>query len=138
MSNEVIKPPDNTLAPEVTFTDKRMYVKFSGSCLKQDKVTFNHKKTVNIRIAYDLESNLNNFDPPLENRLFRAVKLSKNSDIDKYQYSEYGTGFDSKGTFTHPSRGIGVNVIIFGVDMSSSPYIDNKKKDILILGRGHT
>ena len=30
------------------------------------------------------------------------------------------------------------NVIIFGVDMSSSSYIDNKKKDILILGKGPT
>ena len=28
------------------------------------------------------------------------------------------------------------NVIIFGVDMSSSVHIDNKKKDILILGFG--
>ena len=30
------------------------------------------------------------------------------------------------------------NVTIFGVDMSSSPHIDNKKKDILILGKGST
>ena len=30
------------------------------------------------------------------------------------------------------------NVLIFWVDMSSSPYIDNKKKDILVLGRGPT
>ena len=29
---------------------------------------------------------------------------------------------------------IGRNVIIFGVDMSSSSHIDNKKKDILIIG----
>ena len=32
----------------------------------------------------------------------------------------------------------GQNVIIFGVDMSSSIHIDNKKKDILVLGRGPT
>ena len=29
-------------------------------------------------------------------------------------------------------------MIIFGVDMSSSPHIDNKKKDFLILGKGPT
>ena len=29
-----------------------------------------------------------------------------------------------------------MNVITFGVDMSSSPHIDNKRKDILILGKG--
>ena len=33
---------------------------------------------------------------------------------------------------------IGKNVIIFGVDMSSSTKIDNRKKDILILGIGPT
>ena len=33
---------------------------------------------------------------------------------------------------------IGRNVIIFGVDMSSSPRIDNKGKDILILWKGPT
>ena len=30
------------------------------------------------------------------------------------------------------------NVIIFGVDMSLSSHINNKKKDILILGKGPT
>ena len=34
------------------------------------------------------------------------------------------------------SSGSGRNVIIFGVDMSSSAHADNKKKDILILGKG--
>ena len=33
---------------------------------------------------------------------------------------------------------IGRNVIIFGVDMSSFPHINNKKKDNLILGKGPT
>ena len=31
---------------------------------------------------------------------------------------------------------MGKNVIMFGVDISSSAHIDNKKKDILILGSG--
>ena len=30
----------------------------------------------------------------------------------------------------------GQNIINFGVDMSSSVHLDNKKKDILILGKG--
>ena len=38
----------------------------------------------------------------------------------------------------HPSGGTDGNVIIFGVDMSSSTKIDDKKKDILILGKGPT
>ena len=83
LSDEVIKSSNNILAPTVKFTSKRMYVKFSGSCLKQDKITFNHGKAVNIYTAYDLKSILNNFDPTLQNCLFGAVKLTKNSDIDK-------------------------------------------------------
>ena len=62
-----------------------MYVKFNGSCLRQDQITFNHGKTVNIYLVYDLKSNINNFDPTLENCLFGAVKFTKTNDIDKYK-----------------------------------------------------
>ena len=34
--------------------------------------------------------------------------------------------------------GSGQNVLIFGVDMSSSGHINNKKKDILVLGKRPT
>ena len=37
-----------------------------------------------------------------------------------------------------PSDGFDQNVLIFGVDMSFSAHIDNKKKDILVLGIGPT
>ena len=73
--------------------------------------------------------------PTLEKFLFNAVKLTKNSNIDKYKYSGYGRGFDRKGKI---SVGFGRPYIIFGVDMSSSVHVDNKKKDILILGDGST
>ena len=56
LSNEVIKPPDNRLVPELIHSGKKMYVKFNGSCLKQDKISFNHGKAVNIYIAYALKS----------------------------------------------------------------------------------
>ena len=62
--------------------------------------------------------------------------MTKNDDIDKYGYSDYEIRFDSKSTFSFPSGGLGQNVIIFGVDMSSSVHVHNKKKDILILGKG--
>ena len=64
--------------------------------------------------------------------------MIKNADIDKYKYSGYGIGFDRHGSFSFPGTGLGRNVIIFGVDMSSSTKIDNRKKDILILGKGPT
>ena len=40
--------------------------------------------------------------------------------------------------FSFPSGGFGQNMLIFGVDMSFSAHIDNKKKDILVLGKGPT
>ena len=88
-----------------------MFVKFNGSCLiKQNKFTF-HKKILNIYIVYGLDSNVNNFDPILENCLFGAIKITKNSDIDKYKYSGYGLGSDSKGVFSHPTGSFGNNAL---------------------------
>ena len=74
----------------------------------------------------------------MKNCLFGAVTLTKNADIDKYGYSGYGIGFDRRGSFSFPSGGYGQNILIFGGDRSSSPHIDNKKKDILVLGIGPT
>ena len=70
--------------------------------------------------------------------MFGALKSTKNIDIDKYKYSGYGIGFDSRGTFLFLSGKFAQNVIVFVVDISSSMHIDNKKKDILILGEGLT
>ena len=64
--------------------------------------------------------------------------MTKNADIDKYGYSGYGIGFDRKSSFSFPGGGMGQNVIIFGVDTSSSAHVDNQKKDILFLGKGPT
>ena len=118
---------------------KRPRVDFNGNCLKQDKVTSNHRKVVNIYTVHEISKSINISDyPTLENCLFGAVTLIKNADTDRYKYSEYGNGFDRHGSFSFPGTGLGRNVIIFEVDMSSSMKIDNRKKDILILGKGQT
>ena len=66
------------------------------------------------------------------------VTLTKNADIEKYGYSDYGIGFDrrSRRSFSFPGGGCGQNVLIFGVDMSFSAHIGNNKKEILALGKG--
>ena len=64
--------------------------------------------------------------------------MTKNVDIDKYKYFGYGIGFDGHGSYPPPSSGNGRNKIIFGVDMSSSTKLDNRKKVILILRLGPT
>ena len=79
-----------------------------------------------------------NSDFTLKACLFVCVKLAKNADPGKYAYTGYGTGFDSLSEFSLPDGSMGKNVIIFGVDMSSSVHIDNKEKDILIVGKGPT
>ena len=53
--------------------------------------------------------------------------MTKNADINKHKYSGYGIGFDRHGSFSPSGIGLGRNVITFGVDMSSSTTIDNKK-----------
>ena len=68
--------------------------------------------------------------------LIGGVKLAKNADPDKYVYSGCGIGFDWRSEFSLPDCTVGKNVIIFGADMSSSMHVDNKEKDVLILGIG--
>ena len=149
LSNENITPTtsDYRLNPQLSYYGTKTRVKSDGSCLKQDKVTFNHGKLVNIYIVCEItkvvDLSSNNNRPTIENALFGAVSLTKNADIDKYKYSGYGIGFDRHGSFSSPGTGLGRNVIIFGVDMSLSidmslSKIDNSKKDILILGKGPT
>ena len=60
----------------------------------------------------------NTYDPKLIKGLFGVVTLVKNSDINKFEYTGYGIGFDSGRTFSFPSDGVGNNVLIFGVEMS--------------------
>ena len=140
LSSETIKPPsmsDDSLTPVISYYGTKTRIKFTGSCLKQPKISYTHGTIVNIYIAYELgASGSNNNDPTLKNCLFGAVTLTKNADIEKYGYSGYGIGFDRRSSFSFPSGGFGQNVLIFGADMSSSAHIDNKKKDILVLGIG--
>ena len=74
----------------------------SGSCLKQNAITCNHGKSINIYIAYEINKNDNttSSDPTLGNCLFGAFTLNKDADFDKYKYSGYGIGFGKKGSFS--------------------------------------
>ena len=141
LSTESIKPPttsDNSLTPALNYYGTKTRVKFTGSCLKQSKISYNHGKVVNIYIVYELGASSSHInDPTLKNCLFGAVTLTKNADIDEYGYSGYGIGFDRRGSSSFPGGGYGQNILIFGVDMSFSAHIDNKK-DVLVLGIGPT
>ena len=62
----------------------------------------------------------------MQNSLFGSVKLTKNTDPDKYCYSAYGISFDVRRTFSLTNDGFGKKVIMFGANMSSSVHVDNK------------
>ena len=55
LSAESIKPPttsDNSLTPALSYYGTKTRVKFTGSCLKQPKISYTHEKVVNIYIVY--------------------------------------------------------------------------------------
>ena len=114
---------------KLIYDNARIKVKFNGDLL------INHGPIVIIYIVYRLIPTTKDSSVTLQNCLFGAVKLTKNTDIDKYKYFGYGIGFDSRGKFTHPSGGYGRNVIIFVADLSSSTHANNKARSILVLGK---
>ena len=142
LSAKSIKPPttsDNSLTSALNYYGTKTTVKFTGSCLKQSKISYTHGKVVNIYIVYEIGASSSPVnDPTPKNCLFGAVTLTKNADIDKYGYSGYGIGFDRRGSFSFPGGGYGQNVLISGVDMSFSAHIDNKKRHISNGNRSNT
>ena len=130
MEIDSIKTNDYLLNPYIyIYNMNKMRIKFVGSFLNRFPQSILHGEIVNIYIVYEINNyyNYSNY-PTLENCLFGSVRLTKNADIDKYGYFGYEIGFDRKGLFSHPSGGTGKNIQIFGVDMSSSTKIDNRKK----------
>ena len=141
-SDETVKPPatfDNSFTSLINCTGNKIRLEFSGSCLKQPKLKYTHGTIVNFYIAYELgASDSNDNDPMLKNCLFGTVKLTKNTCIGKYGYSGYGIGFDRRSSFSFPGGRFGQIWSIYGADMSSSAHINDKKKDILVLGKRPT
>ena len=82
---------------------------FKGICLTQKSVSFLHKNT----LSKDLDK-----DFTLGNCLFGAVKLTKNTDPDKYKYSSYVLRFDSGSEFLWTDGSYGKNIIIFGYNIN--------------------
>ena len=67
------------------------------------------------------------------NSKFGAVKLTRNTNFEKYKYSGYGIGFDGPGHFLlSVGSGLVKNVIIFGTDIILSVHINNKNKYVLV------
>ena len=60
-----------SITPEISHYGTKTRVEFTGSCLRQDKVTYNHETIVNIYIVYVISKNYNIISyPTLENCFF--------------------------------------------------------------------
>ena len=71
--------------------------------------------------------------------MFGAVKLTKNADPDKYNYSGYGIGFDLRLEFSLSDGSNGVKVSLFlELILAHLCILIIKKKGIFIPGEGPT
>ena len=133
-----LKPLFTVFFNSITLSEYKIGIKFDKDPLALDQN--NHLiKIVNVFIVYDLDAwpknPTDNFK--IKNCLFGATNIVKNSDKEKYVYSWYGITFDSIGSWSFGDN-LARNVIIFGLDNSSSSNSDNRKNNFLILGEGPT
>ena len=122
---------DSIFSPSIRcYEDSNFYLIFKARDLKQRITTFTPSDIIIYFIISELDtwSRKLNSDFNLKGYLFGGVKLAENAEPDKYVYSGCGIGFDSGLLFSIPNFDWGKNVIFFGVDMSSSVDINNKKR----------
>ena len=133
--------------------DEKMYVYLKGSHFQQNNVltTSNdhaiNDNVINIYIVYKLHPIATSRDTTtftIQNALFGAMQITKNTDINKYNCKGYGICFDGRKEFAHVRKGgnfndttMARNVIIFGVDMSFSKHANNKRNNIYVMGKDY-
>ena len=82
LCHKTIKPPatsNNSLSPLIDYLGRKVRLKFSEGCLKQqNKFTYTHRTITNIYIVYGLDTfGSFNHDHALKNSLSGAFKLTK-------------------------------------------------------------
>ena len=76
LSTENIDPPTTSLSPSINYAGNKIKVKFTGSCLKQsNKLTYTHRKVVNIDIVYELGASSSNVNDPTLKKIIYLVEL---------------------------------------------------------------
>ena len=132
-----------TNLPELK-NDRRMHVYLQGNHFQQNKVAIpNNYSVIDIYVVYKLDpiSSTRNTDYTIQNALVGVMKITKNTDSSKNNYTRYGICFDEgglghtvkKGNFNRVTNA--KNVIIFGVDMSSSIHATNRANNIYVMGK---
>ena len=131
------------VAPDIKNTISQLYVSFNGNYFKQDPITIPNN-VINIYVVYKLNpiKSTRNTDYTIQNALFGDMKITKNTDSSKNNYKGYGLCFDEGGEFGHTVKQGNFNrttnaknVIIFGLDMSSSVHATNRSNNIYVMGK---
>ena len=133
-----------TVSPNIKKSiNGQLYVSFNGNYFKQDPITIPYN-IINIYAVYKLDpiSSTRNTDYTIQNALFGAMKITKNTDSSKNNYTGYGLCFDEGGEFGYTVKQGNFNrftnarnVIIFGVNMSSSIHATNKANNIYVMDK---
>ena len=112
-------------------------MKFKNKIFEQDPITIPNN-VINIYCLYQLDPILSTRDTTftIQNALFGATEITKNTDTSKYSYKGYGICFDEGGTFSMRNINNGRNVLIFGVDERSVVHSNNKANNIYVMGDG--
>ena len=141
-----------TNLPELK-NDGKMYVYLQGNYFKQNNlVNTNNNKVIsigviNIYCIYKLDPIASSRDTTftIQNALFGAMQITKNSDTSKCDYRGCGICFDERSQFGHTitegGRAHTTNVrhvLIFGADMSFSVHKTNRENHIYVMGDGFT
>ena len=120
-----------------TFIDRHVLpnINFNGHCLINN--IYIPKKVINLYVSYTPTPWLRNLntDFTLKNCWFGSIKLTKKADLDKYKYSGYHIGFDSRSEVWSTDESMGKNVTIFEL-ICAHLYLLIMRENILILGEG--
>ena len=122
-----LAPINNYLLPNIVNFNKTIALQFDSTPLVLDQNNY-IARTVSTYIVYDSDywpkDPLGNF--VLKNCLFGVINIVKNSDREKFVYSGYGIASDGKSEWSSANE-TARNVIVSGVDNSSSSHTDNFK-----------
>ena len=84
--------------------DGRMYAYLSGNHFQQNKVIIpNNDNVISIYCVYEMQPISSSRDTTftIQNALFGAMEITKNTDTSKCNYKGYGICFDEGVTFSH-------------------------------------
>ena len=124
--------------------DDTMNVYLSGNHFQQNVASIpNNGNVINIYCVYKLDPIASNRDNTftIQNALFGAMQITKNTDTSTYNYKGYGICFDEGGQFGHTITEGGFahatnarNVLIFEADMSFTTHANNRANNIYVMG----